>query len=75
MVTGYLDDPRKKVQGMGGAVDLESRIKTGVVLSMEHCPKANKPQILEKFSIPPPGKGAWTQSSWKRPCDVHKRKD
>lgn len=23
-----------------------------VVLSMEHCPKANKPQILEKFSIP-----------------------
>lgn len=61
-------------------MDFVFKIKTGadqgeVVLTTEHCPKATKPRILEKFSIPRLGSGAWTQSSWKRPCDEHKRKD
>lgn len=41
---------------MGRAVHLVSRIKARVVLTMEHCTKANEPQILEKFSIPLTGK-------------------
>lgn len=43
--------PGKKLNGMGGAMDIVSGAKR-VIIAMEHCNKANEPKIVQHCSLP-----------------------
>lgn len=71
MVIGYPDDPGKKVQGMGVRWTWCPGSRRSSALHGA-LPQGQQTPNLGEVLDTPPGKGAWTQSSWKRPGDVHR---